>query len=133
MSLTTSELARRAGVNSETIRSYERRKLLPKPPRTAAGYRQYDAEAVDRIRFIKRAQDLGFSLEEIDELLALRADESAGTEDVRRRSRAKIADIETKIRDLGRMKEELERLVLACTGDAPASECSILRALSGED
>jgi MerR family transcriptional regulator, copper efflux regulator len=133
MSLTTSELARRAGVNTETIRYYERRKLLPTPPRTAAGYRQYDAGSVDRIRFIKRAQELGFSLEEIDELLALRADESASTEDVREKSRAKIADIETRIRDLGRMKAELERLVRACSGDAPASECSILRALSEAD
>jgi MerR family transcriptional regulator, copper efflux regulator len=66
MSLTTGKLARRAGVGTETIRYYERRRLLPRPPCTTSGYRQYGVEAVGRIRFIKRAQELGFSLTEID-------------------------------------------------------------------
>jgi Hg(II)-responsive transcriptional regulator len=133
MALTTGQLARRARVNSETIRFYERRGLLPEPPRSSGGYRLYDEEAVDRIRFIKRAQHLGFSLEEVDELLSLRADEDAATDDVRRRSRDKIREIEAKIHDLQRMKDELERLVAACSGYAPASACSILRAIAADD
>jgi Hg(II)-responsive transcriptional regulator len=132
MNLTTSELARQAGVGSETIRYYERRALLPRPPRSTSGYRQYGPEAVTRIRFIKRAQALGFSLSEIDELLSLRLDDQATAHDVRERSKEKILDIEEKMRDLARMKDELERLVEACSGRDPASECSILRSLSGE-
>src|SRR2546425_11753674 len=92
-SLRTAELARRGGVNLETIRYYERRGLLPKPPRTPTGYRTFDAEAVRRLRFIKQAQALGFSLKEVRELLALRIKAGTSCGEVRRRAEAKIADI----------------------------------------
>src|SRR2546426_3972079 len=115
-SLRTAELARRGGVNLETIRYYERKGLLPKPPRTPAGYRTFDAEAVRRLRFIKQAQALGFSLKEIRGLLALRLDPRASCADVRRRAEAKMADIEDKLRALRAMKRALVRLTAACAG-----------------
>ncbi len=126
--LTSGELARRAGVNVETIRYYERRGLLPKPPRSASGYRVFPDEALRRLRFIKRAQELGFSLKEIKELLALSMDSEATCEDVRSRANAKIDDIENKLRILAGMKESLQRLVTACldhgqTGDCPILDC----------
>src|SRR6266581_4304729 len=99
----TSEVAKQGGVNLETIRYYERRGLLPKPPRTPAGYRTFDAAALRRLRFIKQAQALGFSLKEIKELLALRLDPRASCADVRRRAEAKIADIDEKLRALRAM------------------------------
>ena len=124
--LTIGELARRGGVNLETIRYYERRGLLAKPPRLASGYRAYSPEEVRRVRFIKAAQELGFSLKEIDELLALRVDPGRTCADVRVRAKAKIADIDEKIRQLSRMRESLVRVTSACSGRGPTSECPIL-------
>src|SRR5881296_3201270 len=95
--LRTADVAKQGGVNLETVRYYERRGLLPKPPRTLAGYRTFDAGAVRRLRFIKQAQALGFSLKEIKALLALRLDPRASCADVRRRAEAKIADIDGKL------------------------------------
>ena len=123
------ELASQGGVNLETVRYYERRGLLPKPPRTAAGYRTFDAAAVRRLRFIKQAQALGFSLKEIRELLALRVDPRASCADVRRRAEAKIADIDAKLRALRAMKRALVRLTAACAGRGPVSACPILESL----
>src|SRR5213596_1331946 len=127
--LSTGEIAKQGGVNLETIRYYERRGLLPKPPRTPAGYRAFDAEAVRRIRFIKQAQALGFSLKEVRELLALRLDPRSSCADVRRRAEAKIADIEEKLRALRAMKRTLVRITAACAGRGPVSECPILESL----
>ena len=95
--LTIGALARAAEVGVETIRFYERRGLLAEPPRTAAGYRQYPVNTVDRLRFIRRAQRLGFTLSEISELLELRVDEVAACGTVEVRARDKLADIEGKI------------------------------------
>src|SRR5881397_1489109 len=120
--LRSSELASQGGVNRETVRYYERRGLLPKPPRTAAGYRTFDADAVRRLRFIKQAQALGFSLKEIRELFALRFDPRASCADVRRRAEAKIADIDEKLRALRAMKRTLLRITAACAGRGPVSE-----------
>ena len=128
--ITTSELAKRGGVNLETIRYYERTGLLPKPPRSGAGYRQFSPESVRRVRFIKRAQDLGFSLKEIKELLALRIAPGSTRADVRKRAVAKIADIEGKVQHLRAMKKTLVRLSETCCGSGPASECPILESLS---
>jgi Hg(II)-responsive transcriptional regulator len=127
--LTSGQLAKRAGVGVETLRFYEREKLLPEPARTTAGYRQYPDAAVERVRFIRRAQLLGFQLRDIKELLALR--EAAGDDcrDVRAKAVAKLADIDAKIRDLGAMRAELTRLVAACDGTLPAAECPILTAI----
>jgi len=117
------------GVNLETIRYYERRGLLPKPPRTPAGYRTFDAAALRRLRFIKQAQALGFSLKEIKELLALRVDPRTSCADVRRRAEAKIADVEAKLRVLRTMKRALVQLTAACAGRGPVSACPILETL----
>ena len=130
-SLRTAELARRGGVNLETIRYYERRGLLAKPPRTPAGYRTFDAEAVRRLRFIKQAQALGFSLKEVRELLALRLDARTSCADVRSRAETKLADIEAKIRMLRTVKNALSKIVAACSGRGPISACPILDALDG--
>src|SRR5437762_11952588 len=105
--LTISRLARLGGVNLETIRYYERNGLLPKPPRTAAGYRVFPVDAPRRLRFIKRAQEFGFSLKEIRDLLSLRVRPSTSRADVQARAHAKVADIDEKIRTLQAMKKAL--------------------------
>jgi MerR family copper efflux transcriptional regulator len=130
--LKSSEVAKRGGVNLETIRYYERRGLLPRPPRTPAGYRTFDPEAVRRIRFIKQAQALGFSLKEIRELLSLRLDPRRSCGDVRARAEAKLANMEEKIRSLHAMKRTLARFIAACSGRGPVSGCPILEALNEE-
>lgn len=130
--LTIGRLADRADVGVETIRFYERQGLLPEPPRTQSGYRQYPEDQVDRIRFIKRGQELGFSLAEIREMLALRMDTGSDCGDVRRRAERKITDVEAKLRDLQRIKAALEALTWACVGHGPTSECPILDAMARE-
>ncbi len=127
--ITTSELARQGGINLESIRFYEKRGLLPKPPRTASGYRMFPPESVRRVQFIKRAQELGFSLKEIKELLSLRLDPDTSCADVRRRAEDKLTDIDQKISDLRRMKRSLARLAAACPGRGDTSECPILESL----
>jgi len=129
VSLKIGEAAERGGVNLQTIRYYEREGLLPKPPRLASGYRMFPDTAVRRLRFIKRAQELGFSLAEIRELLSLRENAGAGAQDMRERAKAKIADIEEKIRALRAMKDALNRLAERCPGCGPLSDCTILDAL----
>jgi Hg(II)-responsive transcriptional regulator len=128
--LTTAEVAEQAGVNLQTVRYYERRGLLPVPPRRASGYRQYDEAYVARIRFIKRAQELGFTLGEIQDLLSLQAEPGA-SRDVRARTQAKIEEVETKIRDLQRIKRTLEDLAKVCDGHGSTDECPIWLALEG--
>ncbi len=132
--LTIGRLAERAGVNVETIRYYERKGLIPKPPRRRSlwgrpGYRQYPPETVKRIHFIRHAKELGFSLKEIAELLSLRVAPDITCAEVKRRAEAKIADIEEKIQTLQRMKKALSKLAGECKGRGPVSECPILEAL----
>ena len=127
--VTIGQLAKAAQVNIETIRYYERRGLVPEPPRRESGYRQYAPDTVGRIKFIKRAQELGFSLKEIQELLSLRVDPGTTSADIKRRSEAKLTDIDKKLRDLKRMKTALMKLTVACRGRGPISECPILDAL----
>lgn len=126
------QVAREAGVHIDTVRYYERRGLLDEPDRTRAGYREYPAEAVRLIRFIKRAQELGFTLHEVEELLRLREDQSATCAEVRDAARAKIADIEHKVESLLAMKQALTLLVRSCTRDGQTRECPILEALEGQ-
>ena len=128
-SLTTGRLAREGGVTPETVRYYERRDLLGRPPRSEAGYRLYPRDSVRRIRFIKHAQRLGFTLEEIAELLALRVRHGEACGEVSRRARVKVAVVQQKLRELERLKRALERLVEACRRRAPTAECPILEAL----
>lgn len=130
--LTIGELARRADVGVETVRFYERRGLVLPPPRTGSGYRQYPEETVDRLRFIQRAKELGFSLREIDELISLRLVPDASCTEVRARAEAKIADIDARLRDLERMRASLARLVAACDAGGDGSPCPILEALADE-
>ncbi len=126
-------VAERAGVNLQTIRYYEREGLLPRAPRLPSGYRAFPIEAVRRVRFIKRAQELGFSLSEIRELLMLRVDRHRRSAEVRTLARAKVAGIERRIRSLDAMKQALEHLISRCSGRGPASECPILESLDTED
>jgi Hg(II)-responsive transcriptional regulator len=126
------DLAKQARVNLETIRYYERQSLLPKPPRTAAGYRMFPPDAVRRVRFIKRAQELGFSLKEIKELLALRIDSRTDCSAVRRRAQAKLADVEEKIRTMRAIRRVLAGLTSVCPGRGPVSECPILESLDSD-
>jgi Hg(II)-responsive transcriptional regulator len=130
--LTTGALAKQGGVNLESIRYYERRGLLPKPPRTGAGYRIYSDDALRRVRFIKRAQAIGFTLREIRELLGLRVKAGSTCDDVRRKAEAKVAEIDQKRRDLAAMKKTLTRLASSCERSGPASECSFLAHLGDE-
>ena len=131
--LTIGHLAKESGVNLETVRYYERRGLLPKPPRSASGYRLFPAEAARRLRFIRRAQELGFSLREIRDLLSLRVLPSTRSAEIRTRAEAKIADIEAKIRTLESMKKTLRKLTRVCDGCSPVAQCPILESLDGED
>lgn len=123
------QVAAAGEVNIETIRYYERRGLFPAARRTPSGYRQYTEDAEARLRFIKRAQELGFSLKEIQELLALRVRHAAACDTVERRTRQKIDLVQRKIRDLERIARTLERLAAACAARSPTDECPILEAL----
>jgi MerR family mercuric resistance operon transcriptional regulator len=129
LTMTIGQVARRAGVGVETVRFYERRGLLAEPARQASGYRQYTADVVARLRFIKRAKELGFSLKEIGELLALRADPATTCTDVKRRAEAKVAAIEAKVRDLRAMQRALAEVTASCRGRGPVGDCPILDAL----
>lgn len=130
---TIGEVAERADVHVETLRYYERKLLIQKPPRTTSNYRAYPPETVRRVRFIKRAQELGFTLAEIKELLSLRAAPKSRCSDVRVRAAAKIEDIDEKMRTLRRMKKALGKLVTECSGKGPVAECPILEALDTEE
>ena len=130
--LTIGQLAKQSGVGVETLRYYERQKLIPEPPRRRSGYRQYPPETVNRIRFIRRAKQLGFSLKEIDELLALRAESAGQCAEVLARAQGKIADITQRIDSLERMKRALERLAATCSERGTSGDCPILDALELE-
>ena len=131
--LTIGHLAREAGVNLETVRYYERQGLLAKPPRSASGYRLFPSDAARRLRFIRRARELGFSLKEIRELLSLRVSRRTTSADIRTRAEAKIVDIEAKIKSLESMEKTLRKLTRVCDGCSPVAQCPILESLDGED
>src|SRR5437870_343775 len=111
--LRTSQVARLAGVNVETLRFYERKGILPEPPRRESGYREFPPDAVALVRFVKRAQELGFSLREIKGMLELRDSPRATCAEVREIAQQKVGEIEAKIRDLEAMRAALGRLVRA--------------------
>ncbi|MCH7859905.1 MAG: heavy metal-responsive transcriptional regulator, partial [Candidatus Marinimicrobia bacterium] len=113
-------------------RYYERRGLLPEPPRRASGYRQYSQDDVARLQFIKRAKDLGFTLQEVQELLNLRVDPDTPCAMVKRRADLKIIDIEAKLQSLKRIKKALNKLAATCSGRGPVGDCPILEALGGD-
>ena len=121
------ELAQRAGVNLDTVRFYEREGLLPKPPRAASGYRAYPSDAVERVQWIKRTKALGFSLNEIKELLAIRADADMTCADVKGRAEQKLQQIDQKIRDLRQMRRTLADWASLCPGEGSTDDCPLLQ------
>lgn len=131
--LTIGRLADEVGINLETVRFYERQGLLPKPPRSPSGYRMFPVEAARRLKFIKRAQELGFSLNEIRELLALRTSSRTTSAEIRKCAEAKIINIEGKIKSLDSMRKSLHKLAKSCAGCGPLSDCPILESLDGDE
>ncbi|RDS79134.1 heavy metal-responsive transcriptional regulator [Dyella monticola] len=132
-SLTIGSVAKRAGVAIDTIRYYEREGLLPAPLRRASGYRSYDETAISRLRFIRRAKELGFTLEEIRDLLALSSNRRGGVKAVRKRAEQRLASIDARIAELMRIRNGLQQLIEACPGHGDPQGCPILRALSDEE
>jgi Hg(II)-responsive transcriptional regulator len=127
--LSIGEVAEAVGVGVQAIRFYEREGLIGTPARTKAGYRQYDASAIDQLRFIRRAQELGFTLKEIRELIALETVDGADCDEVCGAATAKVDAIQQKIDDLTRMKAELDKLIRSCTGTVPIRQCKIMECL----
>lgn len=128
-----SEVAQTAGCNIQTLRYYERRGILKAPQRTRSGYRDYSSETIRLIRFIKRAQDLGFTLDEIEELLKLRDGRNRQRGQVRAVAEEKMRDIERKLGRLQAMHRALKGLVECCASDRIKQSCPILDALSEPD
>lgn len=131
MELSIGQLAKHGGVRIDTVRYYERNGLLTPSARLTSGYRRYGQNELSRLRFIRRAQQLGFSLKEIQSLLGLSAQRNVAQ--VKRTAQAKLADVEARIADLQRVRRGLAQMVEACPGHGKATECPILRALSGEE
>jgi MerR family transcriptional regulator, copper efflux regulator len=133
MSLTIGALAKETGLGIETLRFYEREGLIPEPPRTSSGYRAYEQDAVSRINFIRGAQGLGFTLKEVRELIALQMDTGADCGRVRHTAAAKLSNVEQKIADLTRMRDELSRLIESCSASGTVADCRIMECLAAHD
>ena len=127
--LSIGKLAKAASVQVTTVRFYERKGLLPPPPRRVSGYRMYGCDAVQRLRFIQEAKELGFSLHEIAELLALRVGTGRTCRNIQQHAVHKIADVDAKIRQLKRFKRALQKLVAQCDAGGTQGVCPILDAL----
>ena len=125
----TRELAGQAGVNTESLRYYERRGLLTEPPRTSGGYRDYPPRAVDLLRFIKRAQELGFTLDEVEELLHLDNGGPESCDAARMLAEHRRADLAARIADLQRMHDSLAALVATCDLPRADRSCALLEAI----
>ncbi len=123
--LTIGQLAKEANVNIETIRFYERRGLIPEPPRQESGYRQYTPDYAIRIKFIKRAQEVGFTLKEVGELLSLRVEPRTYIA-AKKQASAKITDIQDKVRSLKDIKAALSKMVATRNEDELSGESPIL-------
>ena len=124
------ELAQRAGVGVDTVRFYEREGLVPSPHRLASGYRVYADDDVLRLRFVRRAKALGFTLPEIRELLALSGHRDEDMAGMKSAALAKLADVEARLEELGRIRDGLQRLVASCPGHGALAQCPILHALA---
>jgi DNA-binding transcriptional MerR regulator len=127
--LTIGKLAKAGGVNIQTIRYYERRKLLRPKAKRPSGYRLYDAESLSRLHFIKNAQALGFTLHEVDELLNLRVNSAACCGDVQRRAEVKLVQVKAKLEELQALTHALQVMIETCKGGQPADRCQILKSL----
>jgi MerR family mercuric resistance operon transcriptional regulator/MerR family gold-responsive transcriptional activator of gol and ges genes len=126
------QLARVIGVNIQTIRYYERLKLLGPSARRPSGYRLYSHQEARRLRFIKNAQALGFTLREVAELLTLRVTSAARCGDVQERAQAKLVQVESKVEDLQALAHALKTLIRACRVGRPSGSCPILSSLDNE-
>jgi Cu(I)-responsive transcriptional regulator len=126
------QLSRRTGVPIDTVRYYEKQCLLPQPTRSASGYRHYEADDVLRLNFIRRAKVLGFTLDEIRDLLALSSARDGDMAAIRAAAADKLADVERRLAELTRMRDGLRTLVEACPGHGTLDQCPILGALGGE-
>lgn len=126
------QVASQAGVSVDTVRLYEREGLLRAAGRTGGNYREFSGDAVDRLRFVLRAKELGFTLREIKGLLALYDDPAATRADVRSQADAKLAEVEQELLTLREKQSALARLRAACEGDGPAQGCPILRVIAGQ-
>ncbi len=133
MLMTIGQVANSSGIGIQTLRYYEREKLLPAAARKPSGYRLYQPGAVARLRFIRRAKDLGFSLEEIRQLLKLQDEKPGNRTKVKALADQKVMELDKKIRDLERMRTVLARLSETCSGKAPIHDCPIIEALQGND
>ena len=131
--VTIGRLAKMVGVNIQTVRYYERRRLLAPTARMPSGYRLYGDEAVRRLHFIKNAQAMGFTLQEIAELLNLRVNSAARCGDVQRRAQAKLAQVETKVHDLEALARALKDLIRDCRAGQPTDRCPILKCLEEKE
>ena len=131
--LTIGRVARAADVGIDTIRYYEREGLLPVPERRLSGYRDYTPDAITQLRFIRRAKELGFTLPEIRELLALSADRARGVRGVKQRAETRLAEIDRRIRELKRVQRGLKNLIDVCPGHGAPERRPILTALSHEE
>lgn len=128
----THEVAERAGVNAQTLRYYERRGILPDPPRSPTGYRDYPASAVDVLRFVKRAQELGFTLVEVEELLGLAEGGPESCAAVRQLAESHIGELERKVADLQRMHASLTALIDTCERPPADRTCPLLAAIESD-
>ena len=127
------ELAQRSGVGIDTVRYYEREGLLPKAQRLASGYRVYDENDVRRLRFVRRARVLGFTLPEIRDLLALSDHRDDDMASMKAAAVEKLSDVKAKLAELNRIREGLETLVASCPGHGALERCPILNALAEDD
>ena len=130
--LSIGQVAKKAQIGIETIRYYERMGLIEKPARKASGYRQYHPQVISRLQFIRRAKELGFTLDEITDLLKLRHDARSSAKDVKNRVENKILKVEEKIKQLQRIKRGLKELAQSCSGKGSLDQCPIINSLEGK-
>jgi MerR family copper efflux transcriptional regulator len=130
--LSIGQVAKQTGVTVETLRFYEKQGLIETPRRTGSGYRQYPQATLKRVRFIQNAKEVGFTLKDIAELLALRQEPGTSCPDIKLRASLKIEEVEQKIRDLSRIREALARMIVKCSSEGPVSQCPILEELDEE-
>lgn len=130
MMMKIGDLAKRAGVGIDTVRYYEREGLLPQAQRRSSGYRMYDADDIQRLRFIRRAKALGFTLPEVRDLLALSSREDGDMAAMKAVARQKLADVDARIAELTRIRDGLSALIGLCPGQGALRCCPILSAIT---
>jgi len=129
MLLNIGQVAKQTGVTVETVRFYEKHGLIAAPQRSDSGYRQYPPETVKRVQFIQHAKEVGFTLKDIGELLALRREPGTTCTDIKLRATQKIEEVDQKIQDLKRIRDALGRMIMKCSGRGTLSQCPILEEL----